>query len=278
MKKTVRNEEGYTILLTLSLILVLMLALSAVLLLSAAWKSRASALERRFASLKEADELLKELEESMQALATDECDTFDTENYNFILSKYSDYFLTLTDISSGVSTKFWSKKITESPAIRKLLSDHAETEYSWLPKDLSNEETLKESLESSRAESVSELFPLVNDLPLVNIYSLDAETVLAILEALKIKDFEEKALKIFESLRVSNIKDEEIAEILSVPKTSQTMEVFGTKTTFWRAKFVTETCSVNAVFAALPYKNEKPRSVEKYILFEKNIEYKRGKL
>ncbi|MBP3773290.1 MAG: hypothetical protein J6I53_11485 [Treponema sp.] len=277
MKRSVRREDGYTVLLTLALILVLMLALSGTLSLASAWKSRANALERRLSALGEADEILRKLALSMQSLASDESDTFDTDNYNAIISEFADCSLSLSDVSSGVNTKFWCKKITETQAVQSLLLSHDESEYSWLCPTLCNEETLSESLKSSGAKNATELFPLVNFLPLTNIYSLDEETVFALLSSLKTKNAEEKTEKLFEAVKSHTASDKEIAEILSVQMNSQAMAIFGTKTAFWKASLATDSCSVRAVFAAVPNKGEKPREVERYILFERKIEY-RGSL
>lgn len=274
MNETNKNEGGFTTFLTLSLIMILMLTLSGALFLNSAWKTRAAALERKLAAIEEADTILSRILFSMQSLASDKSDTFNTENYRSLLIEYADYSLALCDVSSGISTKFWSKKITESQPIQRLLMSHMESKYSWLSKNLYNEKILAESLESTGAKNITELFPLVNSFPLTNIYSLDEETMLALLESLKIKDAEQKSRKLFEAMRSETITDKEIMGLLSIHENSQAMAIFGTKTAFWKISFATETCSVRAIIAAVPYKDKTPREAERYIIIEKHTDYR----
>lgn len=276
MERIDKKQDGYTVLLTLSVIMILMLAMSGSLFLAASWKGRASALERKANAFVKADDILSQMLKSIQKLVYDTEDTFGTENYNSLISEYSAYALNLKDVSSGINTKFWSEKITSSQPIQNLLLTHAESDYSWICKQMPNEKTLRESLESAETEDPEELFPLVNQLPLTNIYALDEYSIIAILEAVGVKDFSDKAGKIFEQITSGEITDRKISELFSAQENSKVTAIFGTKTTFWEASFVTGDCSVRAIFAAIPNKMKNPREVDKYILFERHINY-RGK-
>ncbi len=216
--------------------------------------------------------VLDRLTESMQLLVNDECDNDYSSNRCNVIDLYSDYDLALDDISSRINIRFLHESIAENQDIAGLISlkgDEIETDYGWVSMYFSSQKILDAVHSSFSSDS---LFPLINRFPIFNLFYTDPDLLTALLKAVKIKDAADKSVLLNSRVQSGSLSDSEISRILGVKESSKELDLFGVKTSFWRAKFHAGDCSVTAIYAAIP-NDENARTVERYVLIEKELNF-----
>lgn len=224
---------------------------------------------------KETDLILFNIEKSLQELKDYDSDA-DIYQISSIISGACSYDYTVKDVSTGINKNFTSDEILEEDHIRSyILSDEEDvlTEYGWINPKIAGNLVLAGCIKEFENKNI---FPLVNNLPPLNINFMSSGFIKTVLEYYKIKNSDEKSYLIGEKLN-SDITVKEIAEIFEVSENHPIFDLIGFKTLFWKVSFETDRCSCDAVFAAVPQK-ENQKKIEKYILLEKNISYKGGSI
>ena len=137
--------------------------------------------------------------------------------------------------------------------------------YGWIPSFLA-----KKFENSSSKINLS--YPIVNNLPLLNIYFSDKRILQEILNFYKID--KKKQNEFFKQIDLCNIlTKEDIKNVLDLSEKSKILLYLGTKTTFWKVEFEDEYFVCDAIFCAIPKKDETEK-IEKYEILEANFEKK----
>ena len=250
--------------------------------------------------------LLDEIIEKMQMLSGFSYDNTHNALLSSLCSEYNNINLSFTDVSSGFNLNFISDiNLADSSIARILFLDNTgNTFVSWrnangLTNNKENWRTfLKEdafvhcasygflhiddtesfgyrNISSSFSALDSEkLFPLVNNFPRMNVNMVNPEILrpLVMRNTFRIERPQEKANTLINRLKNESLSHSEIASILRVTVNHPLMGYLGTKTSFWKIEFsFSDFLKVEAIVAAIPYKNGVIQEIEKYELVERRF-------
>ena len=269
------SEKGFSTPIALIVIFSLCLMTLSVIILVYTNEKKLNSYKRKIVAEKKAENLLLDISEKIQLIKDEKNDFPGAASIEYLLAKYRQNNLILTDVSTGINKEFLKDEILESRALSQYLSteDAQLSEYGWInPKYADN--TKIEQIENDFGDN--SFFPVINEFPAYNLFAMNIDFLTAILSFHKISEAEDKAEKI-KNLTPENLSDEKLCEILGVQRNHSVFDFLGTKTVFWNVSFETEDCMANAVFAAIPQKNDK-KEIEKYVLVERHISYKGGEL
>jgi hypothetical protein len=269
------GERGSIFAGTLVLMTILFSGVGAILLYTSGTQNLIERYRVRYARENEAGAILSAVTASMQSLVNDDADTERGNNRAAVLSAYEAYHLDITDISTGINTKLLSERILNTEAVRDALrADRLEVTYGWISAQYGSEKIIEAITKRRTAGKIRSVFPLINSFPLININTASEVLLSVLLQLSGIEAYKDKAYILKIKSSQSELADSDIAEILGVGTGHPVMGFLGVKTAFWKASFFAAGCTVDAVYAAVPYEKEFPRKVEKYILIEKHIRYK----
>jgi len=238
-------------------------------------KKKIYSYKKAFDAYKKANYILFDIEEKLQELKEypsdiDECQILS------LISMECDYEITVKDVSTGINENFVSSEILEDESVRRYMTLNEEaalTEYGWINPRFADKSVFDEILLDFENKNA---FPLINNTPPLNIHFMTDDFIMAVLEYFKIKNREQKLEQIREKLNAETTS-KELAEILGISESHSVFDLIGFKTLFWKISFETDKCGCNAVFAAVPQKDNQ-RKIDRYILVEKDIAYKGGGL
>lgn len=224
---------------------------------------------------KEVDSIALNIEERLQDL-TDYLSDTDEWHVFTLISGVGNYDITVKDVSTGINKNFISPEVLNDEIIRHYILSNEETaftEYGWINSKFSDKEKIDEILIAYENKNP---FPLINNLPPLNIHFMTDEFIKAIFQYFKIKNPEQKLEHLREKLiEETTVKD--LAEILEISESHAIFDLIGLKTLFWNIKFETEKYICNIVFGAVPQKDNQ-KKIDSYIIVEKNVIYKGGTL
>ncbi len=267
------SERGFSTPLALTVIFSLSITALAFSMLIAANEKRIKSYKTAVEEKKKIDCIIFDIEEKIQLLKDIPSDT-DEQEISFLISSVCDYNFKVFDVSTGINKNFCRKDFLTNKAIDEYITasgDKAFLEYGWINPKFSDKEVLEQISKDFCGKST---YPLVNNLPPLNIHNMSIDFLTAVFKFCKIKEAEKKAEKVKERLSFSTgIK--ELSEILAVEENHMVFDLTGTKTVFWKVEFETKKAKAYAVFAAVPQK-ENQKKIEKYILVEKKAVFKEG--
>jgi hypothetical protein len=252
--------------------------------------------------------LLYEITDFIQPLKHEEYDHNNSYLIQDLKSKYRAYNLEITDVSSGFHLDFLSDKDLEDSRIcsflfvnntssqyinfrntRGLSTDLESLKpyikpeswdscvaYGWINIRQSDSFAFRCASKEFSSENLINLFPLVNDFPLMNINMIRPEMVNPLIERpdFKIEKPREKIEKLKNRLLSGPLSISDISSILEIPVTNALFDYFGTKTTFWKITFRQRSrMTVSGILAAIPDKYGERQEIEKYVLIDKRIQY-----
>lgn len=266
-----KSDGGFSTPLAMTAIFSLSLVILSLSMLVAANGRKLKSYKNFVLARKEADAILSDLKRDFQILKDVPCDSDSSAVLHGILARYSEYDLTITDVSTGIHRNFMNENFYDSKPIRDYMAMEGEaavTEYGWISPKYADKEILDGVIADFEGKTP---FPIVNTFPPYNIHFMSCGFLEAVLEHCGIKNAEENAKK-----TVGLISDEtdieSLAEIIGVAETHPVFDFIGVKTAFWKILFGTRRCGVSAIFAAVPKKDDQ-RSVERYILIDKKISH-----
>lgn len=269
-----KNDEGFSTPLAMTIIFSLSVAVISVAMLVSSTERKLNSYKNSVLAQKEADSVIFSLEKDFQALKNSSSDSAENPDIMLLVSRYSDYNLTLKDVSTGINRNFFSEKFCESKGIKDYIASCGESafvEYGWVNPKYADKKLL-ESIELDFENGKT--FPIENSYPAFNVNFMGDDFLKAVFEFSGIKKAEEKIRKVRESL-YGDFDEKEMAKLLGVDISHPVFDFLGCKTVFWKADFETQKCIASAVFAIIPEK-ENPRSIDCYRLIEKNVSFKGG--
>lgn len=270
------RESGFSTPFAMTVIISLSLLILAFAMLIAANERKINSYRNIILKRKEAEKLVKNIEENIQTLKEYPFDSLQEIEIRSVLETEAFHNLIIKDVSTGINKNFVPQKLLENEHIKKyikLYDEKAFCNYGWINPKFSDDEFMKAIKEDFEKEN---LFPLVNSMPLFNVYYMPQEFIEGILEYFKINKAHEKSEEIISHISEPLTKDV-LASILQVQISNPIFNCLGTKTSFWKIDFETDSYNVHTVFAAVPEKNDS-FTIAKYILINKEFSYKGGKI
>jgi hypothetical protein len=269
-----KNDSGFSSPLAMTTIFSLSLIIISLAMLISTSEKRIKSYNKLINANSNAESLIREVGTQLQSFCNATCDYMDNDEIRFLQTLFPDNNLIISDVSTGINNDIINENLRNNPSLTTFLNlygDEIQTSYGWINPiiaDIQFVETLKASY------NTDDLFPLINTMPPLNIFYMSYEFIELILSFYGFTDAESKARTIKENI-TTDTQLSDIAAILGVPSNHRIFNLLGTKTAFWNIKMETDMCYINAVFAAVPEK-ENSRNVEKYILVEKMVSYKGG--
>lgn len=271
----IEKEDGFSTPFAMTIIFALSLSLSGLCFLVVQKQKNVLQYERYYKKEEMAEKLCKEFLEDFQILKNGTVDNNSSDLINKYLLKYADYNVELTDVSTGINTSFLKDEILESKSINNLMEKYGEevkTEYGWINPVLINEKKLNEV---SKDFGDKDLFPIVNGLPLYNVYFMKSDFLENILSFCKTKNKAEKLDEIERLIQYGTLDNEKLKSILAEDVNTPIFSFLGVKTTFWEVVLRNQDFSINLIIGGVPEKNDH-KEISKYILINKHIDIKGG--
>jgi len=216
-----------------------------------------------------------------------------------IRNGYGAYGLVIRDISSGLNLNFIPDSVLSDPALARFIfnGDTAEgfinfrrnrgfmTEvsawklflkeealkavvcYGWFSNAHSDSETCR-MLAASYGRASEELFPMANDLPLINVNTVEHSLLLPLLSyrPWQINGAAAKAAALKSRLEQGPVTEAELRSILGAAENHEVYKVLGVRTAFWGLSFKKDRYRMDAIIAAVPERGSK--IIARYILIE----------
>jgi hypothetical protein len=300
------NESGALEAGAFLLLFFLVSAFSGLVLFAASGMIHLQRAKNDFAEKMNAQKILEDLVGDMQELKNYPSDNRQNAVLEHIRFSYNDYSLEIADVSSGYHVDFLSdedvsdKLIAEylfpggdaAPFIRwrdinglslstekwrEFIKEEAFDScvaYGWVPVTQIDSFAYRSITASWAGADAEKLFPLVNDLPAMNVNMVhpDALKPLIMRNSFHI----EKAAEKFESLKnkliAGPILDSDISSILQIPLSHKLFAYLGTKTAFWKITFIFPGLGlVEGIIAAIPEKDGKRQEIAEYRLIDRSF-------
>ncbi len=266
-----KNDDGFSSPLAMTAIFSLSLIILSLSMLVASGEKKINAYKNFVNANKKADSLILEVEKQMQLLCQTNCDFDENDEIQNIQIMFSDYELSISDISTGINKDILNNSFLNNPTCASFFNlheDEVKTSYGWINSAYANVQFM-DSLKTQY--NTDDLFPFVNSMPSYNIFYMSQEFLEAILSFNNFTNVESKAKLLKDNInKVTQIND--IAELLGITSSHNLFNLLGTKTVFWNVTMKTDKFNINTVFAAIPRKDNQ-REIEKYILVEKEISF-----
>ena len=258
----------------------------------------------------EVDKLLKEIVIDFQPLKEYEYDNPGNPLLSALRSKYSNYALDFKDVSSGYHLDFLPDKYlneeklknflftdanptqfiafrnnyglsTDKTAWQAFLKDEAMkacVTYGWIHKSHIDSFAFTSVSASHKTTDLSALFPLVNEIPLINVNMVSPDIIapLVLSPSFKIKKPEEKMDTLKNKMLQGSVLLSDISSYLEITKDNALFSFLGTKTSFWQITFCyKDGMFVEAIVAAIPKKEGGIQEITEYKLIDRVIKHEK---
>lgn len=221
------------------------------------------------------ENILENIVKDFQLIAKEKVDSYQSDGVQDFLSKYIEYEIHIEDISTKINEEFLPNRIYKSKEIQDLLficGESIKTEYGWINSKISDSKKIEEI---KRDFEENDIFPIVNNLPLYNIYFMDENFIKSICSLTNISINGDELSILLQKLDDTQnlLTVDEISNILGISKSHLFFSFVGTKTTFWKITFSLQNCTTSAILAAI---SDSENKISEYKLVEKNIQYLGG--
>lgn len=217
-------------------------------------------------------QILDDITNQMQLQSSETADFPDCFSYIIIKQDHVSNF-SITDISSNINQFSLPDSILVSQQIQQYLSqiEKDKSIYSWININYCNSNTVSKLKKNHNTNNISELYPLINNLPLYNIYFLDKQELLLLLDAILITDLQKQNNFINDIDNIAFATNDELNKKLSINNHSLGAALFGCKTTFWEINFTLNNKFIfTGIVSLVPSKNNNVNN--KYYLLEHTYE------
>jgi hypothetical protein len=217
--------------------------------------------------------VLDSVTERMQAFTKQDADIPDAGILADIEEDCSSCNLKISDVSSGINTRFFPESIVADEKVKTLVSvkdgSSPEVCYGWINITTPNKAALAAAEKSFATDDVGKLFPLVNTMPLTNVYYLSDDCLAALLDAVSVKSLPRRTafLTAVKNRELKNSDD--IKKVLGITHNAAALCLFGIKTSFWKVTFSSGRFVITGIYAAVPDRTADTFAVQKYVLVER---------
>lgn len=273
----IRRQGGSVQAFTLFFLVMMLLALTALSLYVSSTTFFVHTTGTVFSKERQLLSLAEEIEDEIQHLCTEKTHNDFSKTLIQLKEKYADDLITIEDISSLINERFTSPEIIKHSDVASLIfSDKKKytTDYGWASISFLPEKSILNDMKKEFGSSTLEdLFPLVNELPQMNVQYVPEELLVAVLKAFKIKNADEKAAVIAYTAMHEGLIMQQLHAILDVPENHRIFKFLGVHTAFWRISYRRGSYIIDAVFAGIPDKTKKNNEIAQYVLLERNIRH-----
>ena len=216
-----------------------------------------------------------------------------------IRNKYTCYNLVIKDISSGCNLNFLPGSVLSEPSLANFLFADGNAErflrfranrgfdtdiiawepflkeealaavvcYGWFSTLHKDNET-GQKLAAAYGCSEDGSFPIMNDMPLININTMDPALIapLLSLRSWRIPGAAAKATALKNRLEQGPVSEKELMAFLALRENHEIFRYLGVRTSFWALSFKNNHYQMDAIIAAVPEHGGK--SVTRYVLIE----------
>lgn len=273
-RKKVFADEGYSSPFVLAVIFYISFITMAASLMVCAVRTRIASIGHQYDSDGKAFSLFSQFLEDMQGMVEEKGDSPFSSGYLSLLDKYQNCSIDMKDISTGINPSTMGKILDSNMRIMDLIDVYGkdiEKEYGWINPTIANTDQVISVLDDFELSNVEDLFPLANVLPVCNVHFMQEEFIEAILESYKIPNYSMKARKLFMEAAKSVLDENRIKEIVDVDDSASVLNFIGSRTSFWSIHLETDDRNIDSVVAAVPFREEKTRDVEKYISLKRRV-------
>jgi hypothetical protein len=217
--------------------------------------------------------VLNSVTERMQAFTKQDADIPEADVLTGIEEDFCNSNLKISDVSSGINMRFFPERILADEKIKTLVSvkdeSSPEVSYGWINITTPNRAALAAAEKSFATDDVGNLFPLVNTMPLTNVYYLSDACLAALLDALSVKSLPRRTafLAAVKNRELKN--NDDIKKILGITHNAAALCILGVKTSFWKVTFTSGRFIITGIYAAVPDRTTDSFAVQKYILVER---------
>jgi hypothetical protein len=218
-------------------------------------------------------EVVKRLENDITILLEDQADSPFSKGIGILERNYASYDLHITDVSSGINVKFLPEDFLKYEEIASLMRRAPANivRYGWIQSGFCSPEAVQQARKAFGINDTAKIFPLISSFPLANVHFLSEELLNALCSYYKIEDGEEKSHALYQAAGGALLTDGDVAAILEVETSHGILAFLGCKSSFFKVLFRTGSCTVQAVFCAVPGKEENRRKVVRYNLVERSV-------
>ena len=244
-------------------------------------------------------ELLDELVSSFNELVDIDVDDYRNPALENISSRYAAYNLTIRDISSGCNLNFLPDADLSESGLESFLfaggsaeaflrfrrdrgfvTDVSELKhffkeealgavvcYGWFS-TLHSEAETNRMLAASYGRTGDALYPIMNDLPLINVNTMDTALLATLLSrsSWRIANAAAKAAALKNRLEHGSVTEGELRSVLGVAENHEVFRYLGVRTAFWLLSYKKGFYKMEAIIAAIPERGS--RNIERYVLIE----------
>jgi hypothetical protein len=255
-----------------------------------------------------ADKLVESMVADMQGLKEYGYDEKNNALLYRLQEKYQDYGLVIGDVSSGYHLDFLSdadlmdEKLQQYLFLNGSSSDFIAwrsanglsvdklkwrpfikeeawlscVSYGWINSSHIESFAYRVARASFERSNYEQLFPLVNDFPLININMAPPELLRPLITraSYKIENSEAKNEAIKNRLSQGPLLRSDISSILEIPYAHALFSYLGTKTAFWKINFsYRPEMFVEIIIAAIPDKDRGAQEIKEYMLVDRRFYY-----
>ncbi len=223
--------------------------------------------------------------EDLEAFLDEPCDSRNSDAYNRLIERYEEYSLELDDVSSGFNlafmpegdfaallatsvflpgreTAFLESVRKEGPPrsmddLRAYVREEALERcvvYGWIHRLTPVSPGFRFLARLHGTENRGKLFPLINEIPLINVNFAPREVVRYYLAhpTFDLERREEKAKSLSDLAEVGVVDADTLKAVLETERTNAIHSVFGVKTAFWQATYLVRGRRYRCVMCAIP--------------------------
>ena len=235
-------------------------------------------------------ELLDAMVHSFGNLVDTDADYDENSILESIRSLYAAYNLTIRDISSGCNLNFLPDDVLSDPAMAGFLFTGGNADefirfrrYCGFVTEISEWQSfLKEEalnavvcngwfsalhvdsetgrmLAASYGKTGEELYPLMNDFPLINVNTMDTSLIAPLISrrSWRINGAAAKATALKNRLESGPVTEGELTSLLGLAENHEIYKYLGVRTAFWKLSFKNGRYKMDAIVAAIPEKGVK---------------------
>ena len=266
-----KKDDGYSTAFGMIIIFILCFTIMALSMLVFTKNKKINKYENLYEKRNELIEIMYKIESDFQNIVDISNDNLQMNEFIKIFEKYEAYNIQIRDVSTGINPSVLSKDFLENESINNYIKNKNQLcDYGWI----NNKYASNSVLEKLKVEFESNfLFPLVNNLPMYNIFFMDYDFLYTMLSYVGIPNSEKKAREIIAILDydINSLNKENLCKILQIKNDHKIFEIIGFKSNFWEVKIQNEIFNSTIIFAGVP-KNIESKIIEKYIPIKTKFE------
>ncbi len=269
--KILKNEEGFIASSSIIIVFILSLSVSSLILLEYSYLKKIESHKNQLIIDSEVELLIQDFTQSVQKLKEDDFDWDYSQNRLNLIDEYKKYNIKINDCSTGINPVFMAEKIKSNSDVQYLLQNEAGsviTNYGWINPLTADNDLISQVLLSYEKKDIAEVFPLVNNMPVNNVYYM-TESLLSVYLKMFLKEYPEKTKQLLNLVDCGEACEESLNKIINTPKKTTLSALIGVKTSFWRVELDYKNRHVSLVYGAVPKEIIDTGKIDRYVLVER---------